>query len=43
VGLAAMARLSPTYQLDRGRFENALAERCTGKGVVVSGGAFVER
>ena len=31
----------PAYQLDRGRFENALAERCTEHGIDVKGGSFV--
>ncbi|MGH2933589.1 MAG: NAD(P)/FAD-dependent oxidoreductase [Gaiellaceae bacterium] len=32
----------PAYQLDRGRFENALAERAMALGVRVEGGAFVD-
>jgi flavin-dependent dehydrogenase len=32
----------PTYQLDRGRFENALAERCRELGVDLSGGCRVK-
>jgi flavin-dependent dehydrogenase len=32
----------PSYQLDRGRFENALVERCQAAGVDVQMGAFVE-
>jgi flavin-dependent dehydrogenase len=32
----------PAYQLDRGRFENALGERCLEHGVDVSGGSFVD-
>jgi flavin-dependent dehydrogenase len=32
----------PTYQLDRGRFENALAERCIERGVDVRGGSRVQ-
>ena len=32
----------PAYQLDRGRFENALAERCAEQGIEVSPGAFVD-
>jgi flavin-dependent dehydrogenase len=32
----------PTYQLDRGRFENALAESCIEHGVEVRGGTRVE-
>ena len=32
----------PAFQVDRGRFENALAERCAELGVEVIGGAFVD-
>jgi flavin-dependent dehydrogenase len=31
----------PAYQLDRGRFENALAERCLERGIDVKGGSFI--
>jgi flavin-dependent dehydrogenase len=32
----------PAYQLDRGRFENALADRCGEKGIDVQGGSFID-
>jgi flavin-dependent dehydrogenase len=32
----------PAYQLDRGRFENALEERCREHGIDVQGGSFVD-
>jgi flavin-dependent dehydrogenase len=32
----------PAYQLDRGRFENALADRCGELGVTIEPGAFVD-
>ncbi|MGH2933594.1 MAG: NAD(P)/FAD-dependent oxidoreductase [Gaiellaceae bacterium] len=32
----------PSYQIDRGRFENALGERCHEQGIDLQGGSFVD-